>query len=40
MNRMMLSLFKGYSDTIPVPVSLNEVVRLIKEDKVLADRTE
>ena len=36
----MLSLFKGYADTVPVPVTLQEVVRLIREDKVLADHTE
>ena len=40
MNEMMLSLFKGYADTVPVPVTLQEVVRLIREDKVLADHTE
>lgn len=40
MNEMMLSLFKGYSDTVPVPVTLSEVVRLIREDKALADHTE
>lgn len=40
MNKMMLSIFKGYSDTVPVPVSINEVVRLIKEDKALANHTE
>lgn len=33
---MMLSIFKGYADTMPVAVSLDEVVRLIREDKVLA----
>ena len=37
---MMLSIFKGYADTMPVAVSLDEVVRLIREDKVLADHTE
>lgn len=37
---MMLSIFKGYADTVPVSVTLDEVVRLIREDKVLADRTE
>lgn len=36
---MMLSIFKGYADTMPVAVSLDEVVRLIREDKVLADHT-
>lgn len=36
----MLSIFKGYADTMPVAVSLDEVVRLIREDKVLADHTE
>ena len=40
MNKMMLSIFKGYADTMPVAVSLDEVVRLIREDKVLADHTE
>lgn len=40
MNKMMLSIFKGYADTVPVSVTLDEVVRLIREDKVLADRTE
>ena len=40
MNKMMLSVFKGYADTMPVAVSLDEVVRLIREDKVLADHTE
>ena len=39
MNKMMLSIFKGYADTMPVAVSLDEVVRLIREDKVLADHT-
>lgn len=37
---MMLSIFKGYADTMPVAVSLDEVVRMIREDKVLADHTE
>lgn len=37
---MMLSIFKGYADTVPVSVTLDEVVRLIREDKVLADHTE
>ncbi len=37
---MMLSIFKGYADTVPVSVTLDEVVRLLREDKVLADRTE
>lgn len=37
---MMLSIFKGYADAMPVAVSLDEVVRLIREDKVLADHTE
>lgn len=37
---MMLSIFKGYADTMPVAASLDEVVRLIREDKVLADHTE
>lgn len=37
---MMLSIFKGNADTMPVAVSLDEVVRLIREDKVLADHTE
>ena len=40
MNKMMLSIFKGYADTMPVAASLDEVVRLIREDKVLADHTE
>lgn len=40
MKKTLLSLFKGYSDTVPVPVTLSEVVRLIKEDKVLAEHTE
>lgn len=40
MNKMMLSIFKGYADTVPVSVTLEEVVRLIREDKVLADHTE
>lgn len=40
MNKMMLSIFKGYADTVPVSVTLDEVVRLIREDKVLADHTE
>lgn len=40
MKKTLLSLFKGYSDTVPVSVTLSEVVRLIKEDKMLADRTE
>lgn len=31
MNKMMLSIFKGYADTMPVAVSLDEVVRLIRE---------
>ena len=35
MNKMMLSIFKGYADTMPVAVSLDEVVRLIREDKVV-----
>ena len=30
MNKMMLSIFKGYADTMPVAVSLDEVVRLIR----------
>lgn len=30
---MMLSIFKGYADTVPVSVTLDEVVRLIREDK-------
>lgn len=37
---MMLSIFKGYADTVPVSVTLDEVARLIREDKVLADHTE
>lgn len=40
MKKTLLSLFKGYSDTVPVPVTLSEVVRLIREDKMLADHTE
>ena len=40
MKKTLLSLFKGYSDTVPVPVTLSEVVRLIKEDKMLVDHTE
>lgn len=40
MKKTLLSLFKGYSDTVPVPVTLSEVIRLIKEDKMLADHTE
>lgn len=40
MKKTLLSLFKGYSDTVPVPVTLSEVVRLIKEDKTLVDHTE
>jgi hypothetical protein len=26
MNKMMLSIFKGYADTVPVSVTLEEVV--------------
>lgn len=40
MKKTLLSLFKGYSDTVPVTVTLSEVVRLIREDKTLVDHTE
>ena len=37
---MNINLFKGYHDTVPVVTTLNEVVRLIREDATLKEHTE
>ena len=40
MNNMILSLFKGYSDKSPSPVTLAEVINLIRESQAVRDHTE
>lgn len=40
MNRITLSLFRGYADTCPVETTLSEIVRIIREDSSVRDRTE
>ena len=40
MKNIQLSLFKGYSDTNPENINLQEVVNLIQSDQLVRDRTE
>ena len=40
MNQLIISLFKGYSDTCPTDASLESVVEMIRRDAALADHTE
>ena len=40
MEDITFSLFKGYADTLPADATLNEIIRMIRQDPAVEERTQ